>query len=100
MLSLKICLFCKKKFKWISKKKYKDRTDKYVLIEIQLFEKTCLKEDYSRTRASDSKHLPALTHSNFLVNILCLCLIFTLSTKKLGFTIVLYEKNFEMLSIF
>ena len=59
------------------------------------------KEDYPRTRsrASDSKHLPALTHSIFLVNILGLCLIFALLTKKLGFTMVLYEKNFEMLSI-
>ena len=58
-----------------------------------------LKGDYTRTRASYSKHLPALIHSMFLVNILGLCLIFGLSTKKLGFTIVLYEKNFEMLNI-
>ena len=54
------------------------------------------KGDYLRTRAGDSMHLPALTQSIFLVNILGLCLIFALSTKKLGFTMVLYEKNFEM----
>ena len=28
-----------KNFKWIFKKKYKDRADKYVLLEIQLLEK-------------------------------------------------------------
>ena len=39
------------------------------------------KGNYLRTRAN----------SIFLVNILGLCLIFGLSTKKLGFTIVLYE---------
>ena len=38
-----------------------------------------IKGDYPRTRASDSKHLPALNH--FLVNILGLCSIFGLSTK-------------------
>ena len=52
--------------------------------------------NYPRTRASDSKHLTALIHSIFLVNMLGLCLIFGLSTKKLGFAMILYEKNFEM----
>ena len=52
-----------------------------------------MKEDYPQIKASDSKHLPALTHSIFLVNILGLCLIFAFSTKKLGFTMVLYEKK-------
>ena len=32
-----------------------------------------IKVDYTRTRASDSKHFPALTHIIFLVNILGLC---------------------------
>ncbi len=59
-----------------------------------------LKGNYPRTRASDSKQLPAFIHSTFLVNILGLSLIFGLSPKKLGFTMVLYEKNFEMLSFF
>ena len=55
-----------------------------------------MKGNYPHTGASDSKHLPALILSIFLVNILGLCLIFALLTKKLGFTMVLYEKNFEM----
>ena len=66
----------------------------------KILTKILFKGDYPQTRTIDSKHLPALIHSIFfLVNILGLCLIIGLSTKKLGFTMFLYEKNFEMLSI-
>jgi hypothetical protein len=43
------------------------------------------KEDYPRTRASASKHLPALTHIIFLVNIIGLCFIFALVRFHHGF---------------
>ena len=45
--------------------------------------------DGPRTRVSDSKHLTALTHSIFLVNynILSLCLLFALPTKKLAYAV-------------
>ena len=55
-----------------------------------------LEGNYARTRASDTKHLLALIHSIFLVNILGICLIFGLSTKKLGLTMVLFGSMLEV----
>ena len=49
---------------------------------IRLVLKLFFKGNYPRTRASNSKHLPALIYSIFLVNTLGLCLIFGLSTKS------------------
>ena len=55
------------------------------------------KEEYARTRASDSKHLPAVILNVFFVNILGLYLISFYQFKKTSFAMVLYEKNFEMI---
>ena len=44
-----------------------------LLIKIKPIRKNLFKGDYARTRASDSKHLPAVILNVFLVNILGLC---------------------------
>ena len=73
-----------------SKCPYKTYADRYLKSHMKVHLEVFVKGDYPRTRASDFKHLSALIHSIVLVNILGLFLIFALSTKKSGFTIVLY----------
>ena len=52
------------------------------------------------TNESKLKHLPAVILNVFFGNILGLCLISLYQFKKISFTMVLYEKNLEMLGIF
>ena len=53
-----------------------------------------VKGDYPGTRASDSKHLPAVILNDFFsMNILGLCVISLYRFKKSSFTMVLCEKT-------